>query len=129
MWPLSLVAQVSTMGNLHLAVVGHLMCFGWMTFPTFNVYFYVFYTSFVTVGVIHCKVVSLGYPGALVHVAFTTPCPGFNHGKSAPGGGRSSRSPPPVHYHHQGNLCVCYKVTYRWYICMYIGLASVLLDS
>jgi len=70
------------------------MCFGWTTFPTFNVYFYVFYTSFVTVGVIRCKVVSLGYPGALVHVAFTTPCPGFNRGKTAPGGGHGSRSPP-----------------------------------
>jgi len=53
-----------------------------------------FYTSLVTVGVIRYKVVSLGYLGALVHVAFATPCPGFNHGKTAPGGGRGSRSPP-----------------------------------
>jgi len=85
--------NISTVGNLRLAVVRHLMCFGWTTFPTFNVYFYVFYTSFVTVGVIHCKVVSLGYLGALVHVAFATPCPGFNHGKTVPGGGHGSRSP------------------------------------
>ena len=37
---------------------------------------------------------SVGYTGALVHVAITSPCPSFNRGKNAPGGGRSSRSPP-----------------------------------
>ena len=31
--------------------------------------------------------------GAFVHVAIASPCPGFNRGKNAPGGGRGSRSP------------------------------------
>ena len=31
--------------------------------------------------------------GALVHAAYASPCPGSNRGKTAPGGGRGSRSP------------------------------------
>jgi len=95
MQPLSLPAPVSTVGNPRWVVFGYLMSLGLTTFLMFSNYFYVFYTSLVTVGVIRYKVVSLGYLGALVHAAFTTPCPGFNHGKTAPGGGRGSRSPRP----------------------------------
>ena len=39
------------------------------------------------------RVCSEGYTGAFVHVANASPCPGFNRGKNAPGGGRGSRSP------------------------------------
>ena len=35
----------------------------------------------------------MGYAGAFVPVVCTSPCPGFNRGKIAPGGGRGSRSP------------------------------------
>ena len=34
-----------------------------------------------------------GYIGAFVPADYASPCPGFNHGKTAPGGGRGSRSP------------------------------------
>jgi len=37
---------------------------------------------------------SMGYMGAFVPVVYTSPCPSFNLGKTAPGGGRGSRSPP-----------------------------------
>ena len=55
------------------------------------------YTLMVSIGVIHYDC-SVGYMGAFVPVAYASPCPSFNHGKIAPGGGRSSRSPPIILY-------------------------------
>jgi len=37
-----------------------------------------------------------GYIGAFVPADYASPCPGFNRGKTAPGGGRGSRSPPDI---------------------------------
>jgi len=37
--------------------------------------------------------VTRGYMGAFVPADYASPCPGFNRGKTAPGGGRGSRSP------------------------------------
>jgi len=51
------------------------------------------YTLMVSIGVIHYDC-SVGYTGAFVPVAYASPCPSFNRGKIAPGGGRGSRSPP-----------------------------------
>ena len=34
-----------------------------------------------------------GYIGAFVPADYASPCPGFNCGKTTPGGGRGSRSP------------------------------------
>jgi len=50
------------------------------------------YTLMVSIGVIHYDC-SVGYTGAFVPVAYASPCPSFNRGKIAPGGGRGSRSP------------------------------------
>jgi len=50
------------------------------------------YTLMVSIGVIHYDC-SVGYMGAFVPVAYASPCPSFNRGKIAPGGGRGSRSP------------------------------------
>jgi len=36
--------------------------------------------------------------GTFVHVGCASPCPGFNRGKIAPGGGRGSRGPPDMAY-------------------------------
>ena len=55
-------------------------------------------STFYTISVSFVVILSSYFPwvtwGAFVHVAIASPCPGFNRGKNAPGGGRGSRSPP-----------------------------------
>jgi len=43
-----------------------------------------------------CYIGSYLFPGGVGTTMFITPCPGFHHGKTAPGAGRSSRGPPLI---------------------------------
>jgi len=52
--------------------------------------------------------VTRGYMGTFVPVDYASPCPGFNRGKTAPGGGRGSRS-PPIHDAYPGSAYACIK--------------------
>ena len=59
--------------------------------------FHIYLSILHFVGYYYCDSLqfSVGYDRGFIHVAKkASPCPGFNHGKNAPGGGCSSRSPP-----------------------------------